>query len=86
MTDKNQEIELKFQCDIEGIKKLRRAQSVKDVAKGNWRSRLLRAIYHDTADQALKRAGIALRTRKGRSLLGADPQVQCQHACRPIPG
>ena len=64
MTDKFQEIELKFHCDIEGIKKLRRAQKVKDVATGNWRSRLLRAIYHDTADLALKRAGIALRTRK----------------------
>lgn len=57
------EIELKFMLDEPAADIWRRARKAK-ILRGAPRARTIRSIYWDTAEHALKKAGIALRLRR----------------------
>jgi len=78
------EVELKFQVDPAALPGLRRA-----LDRGRTRRERLQAHYHDTADRALARAGMALRLRKeGRAwvqtlkLAGENAMQRLEHNVR----
>jgi triphosphatase len=58
------ETELKIMLDAESERRLRRHPALAAMREGNPRSARLVSVYFDTPDQALARAGIALRLRR----------------------
>ncbi|RYH07689.1 CYTH and CHAD domain-containing protein [Tropicimonas sp. IMCC6043] len=58
------EIELKFVLDEDGVRRLKGRMKALGLNRHAPRTRSLHSIYYDTADHALRRAGIALRLRK----------------------
>ncbi len=58
------EIELKLLLDARQERLLRTGDAVRRAAAGAARTRELHSVYYDTADGALKRAGIAVRLRR----------------------
>lgn len=58
------EIELKFLLDERAETALRASPALKRLAKGRQSRKALRSVYYDTAEQDLRKAGIALRLRK----------------------
>ncbi|HEV8311781.1 MAG TPA: CYTH domain-containing protein, partial [Burkholderiaceae bacterium] len=75
------EVELKFQVPEGALPGVRRA-----LMRGRTQRQRLQAHYHDTADRALARAGMALRLRKeGRAWVqtlkaaGAHPLQRLEH-------
>ncbi len=58
------ELELKFVLDEQAEKRLRENPALSRLARGKAATESLHSIYYDTADRALKAAGIALRLRR----------------------
>ena len=65
--DPMEELELKFVLDEQTEKRLRENPALSRLTQGKAADESLHSIYYDTADRALRAAGIALRLRrKGR--------------------
>ncbi|MEM6622380.1 MAG: CHAD domain-containing protein [Pseudomonadota bacterium] len=58
------EIELKLELDPAQEKRLRSSAALRARSQGRARTETLHSVYYDTADHALRAAGIALRLRK----------------------
>ncbi len=58
------EIELKILLDPDSERRLQKAPALAALGEGPARAQTLHSIYYDTADQALRAEGIALRLRK----------------------
>ncbi|WP_029058635.1 CYTH and CHAD domain-containing protein [Stappia stellulata] len=68
MTDTPREIELKLELDTDALKRLKTAPAPAGFSVDRARTRVLRSIYFDTPNQALRQAKWSLRVRK----VGAD--------------
>ncbi len=64
MAQANREFELKITLDEAQMRRVRGKPAIRAMANGRPTTKTLLSIYHDTPDMALRRAGIALRTRK----------------------
>ncbi|ADZ68865.1 CYTH and CHAD domain-containing protein [Polymorphum gilvum] len=64
MAKPNQEIELKLELSAEDCPAVATAGTPHGFTAGRPTTRLLRSIYFDTPDQALRRAGLSARVRK----------------------
>lgn len=61
------EFELKFEMPDDGLKRLRSNKLLREIGVGRPVTRMLRSIYFDTADLALRSAGLSLRIRRNQS-------------------
>ncbi len=94
MSHSNREFELKLTLDEAQMRRMRSKSVIRSLSNGRAVTRTLLSIYYDTPDIALRRAGLALRTRrtgrrwvqtvkaKGQVLTGVSDRVEVETPIR----